>query len=76
MEDQKIKEILIEKNNEFKKLYLKHQEFEEILQAFQQKKTKDEADIVEEQNLKKHKLQLKDAMQKLIFEFKKKLNQG
>ena len=76
MEDQKIKEILIEKNNEFKKLYLKHQEFEEKLQSFQQKKAKNEADIVEEQNLKKHKLQLKDAMQKMIFEFKKKLNQG
>jgi|WetSurMetagenome_2_1015567.scaffolds.fasta_scaffold372599_2 uncharacterized protein YdcH (DUF465 family) len=76
MEDQKLKEILIDKNNEFKKLFLKHQEFEEKLQSFQQKKTKNEADIVEEQNLKKRKLQLKDAMQKMIIEFKKKLNQG
>jgi uncharacterized protein YdcH (DUF465 family) len=76
MEDQKIKEILIEKNSEFKDLYLKHQEFEEKLQSFQQKKTKNEADVVEEQNLKKHKLQLKDAMQEMIFEFRKKLNQG
>jgi uncharacterized protein YdcH (DUF465 family) len=66
MEDQKIKEILIEKNSEFKNLYLKHQEFEEKLQSFQQKKTKNEADVVEEQNLKKHKLQLKDAMQKML----------
>ena len=75
MEDQRLKEILIEKNNEFKKLYLKHQEFEEKLQSVQQKKLKNESDAIEEQVLKKRKLKLKDAMQKMICDFKKKLNQ-
>jgi uncharacterized protein YdcH (DUF465 family) len=74
MEDQKIKEILIEKNSEFKKLFLEHQEFEEKLQFYTQKLFKDDEERVEEKNIKKKKLKLKDAMQKYICEFKKKLN--
>jgi len=74
MEDHKIKEILIEKNGAFKKLFLEHQELEEKLQLHMQKKFKNDEERIEEKNIKKKKLKLKDAMQKHIFEFKKKLN--
>ena len=74
MEDHKIKEILIEKNGAFKKLFLEHQELEEKLQFHMQKKFKNDEERIEEKNIKKKKLKLKDAMQKHIYEFKKKLN--
>ncbi len=71
MEEQKIKEILIEKDSEFKMLFVKHQELEEKLQALQQKKQKSEEERVTEKNIKKEKLRLKDAMQKRICAYKK-----
>jgi len=71
MEEQKIKEILIEKDSEFKMLFIKHQELEEKLQQLLLKKQKSEEERVAEKNIKKEKLRLKDAMQKRIFTFKK-----
>jgi len=72
MEDQRIKEILIEKDSAFKKLFLRHQELEEKLQLFLKKKFKSAEELIEAQNIKKEKLKLKDAMQKQIYAFKKK----
>lgn len=74
MEDHKIKEILIDKNGAFKKLFLEHQELEEKLQFHMQNKFKNDEERIEEKNIKKKKLKLKDAMQKQIYEFKEKLN--
>ena len=74
MEDHKIKEILIEKNGAFKKLFLEHQELEDKLQLHMQNKFKNDEERIEEKNIKKKKLKLKDAMQKHIYEYKKKLN--
>jgi uncharacterized protein YdcH (DUF465 family) len=71
MQEQKIKEILIERDSEFKVLFVKHQELEEQLQGLLQKKAKSEDERIAEKNLKKEKLQLKDAMQKRIEAFKK-----
>ena len=71
MQDQKIKEILIEKDSEFKMLFVKHQELEEKLQQFLQKKQKSEDERIAEKNIKKEKLRLKDAMQKRIDAFRK-----
>jgi uncharacterized protein YdcH (DUF465 family) len=71
MEEQKIKEILIEKDSEFKMLFVKHQELDEKLRALQQKKQKSEEERVAEKNIKKEKLRLKDAMQKRICAHKK-----
>ncbi len=73
MEEQKIKEILIEKDSEFKMLFVKHQELEEKLQAFLQIKHKSEEERVAEKTIKKEKLRLKDAMQKRIYAYKKQL---
>lgn len=74
MDDRRIKEILIEKNGTFKKLFLEHQELEDKLQTLLHNKFKNEEERTEEKNIKKKKLKLKDAMQKHICEFKKKLN--
>ena len=71
MEEQRIKEILIERDSEFKLLFVKHQELEEKLRLYLQKKEKSEEERVAEKNIKKEKLRLKDAMQKRICSFKK-----
>jgi uncharacterized protein YdcH (DUF465 family) len=74
MEDQRIKEILIEKNKKFKELFLRHQEFEQKLKTFTNKSFKTDHDLVEEKKLKKKKLRIKDAMQKYIFEYRNRIN--
>jgi len=71
MQEQKIKETLIEKDSEFKMLVVKHQELEEKLQQFLQRKQKSEDERIAEKNIKKEKLRLKDAMQKRIVVFRK-----
>lgn len=71
MEEQRIKEILIERDSDFKMLFVKHQELEDKLQQTAQKKQKSEEERVMEKNIKKEKLKLKDAMQKRIYAFKK-----
>ena len=71
MEDQRIKEILIEKNNYFKEIFLKHQAFEQQLSELEQKNVRTEMDSNEERILKKQKLRLKDEMQKFIIEYRK-----
>jgi uncharacterized protein YdcH (DUF465 family) len=72
MEDQRIKEILIEKNDNFRKLYLEHQRYEQRLRDLGDKNYKSQTELLEEQNLKKRKLMVKDAMQKIIWEYKEK----
>jgi len=71
MQEQKIKETLIEKDSEFKMLVVKHQELEEKLQQFLQRKQKSEDERIAEKNIKKEKLRLKDAMQKRIDAFRR-----
>ncbi|MBN2345105.1 MAG: YdcH family protein [Candidatus Aminicenantes bacterium] len=71
MEEQRIKEILIERDSEFKMLFVKHQELEEKLRRLQQRKPKSEEERMAEKNIKKEKLRLKDAMQKRICAFRK-----
>lgn len=76
MEDQKIKEILIERDDSFKKLFLRHQELEEKLQSILKKKFKSEEEAVEARNIKKEKLKLKDDMQKQIYAYKHKADRN
>ena len=71
MQEQKIKEILIDRDSEFKMLFVKHQELEEQLQRSLQNKRKSDEERFAEKNLKKEKLRLKDAMQKRISAFRK-----
>jgi uncharacterized protein YdcH (DUF465 family) len=71
MTDHFIKEILIEKNDEFRRLYLKHQRYEQELLDLYSKRVKTQDDLLWEQNLKKKKLQIKDAMQELIIRYRR-----
>lgn len=71
MQEQRIKEILIERDSEFKMLFVKHQELEERLQRALLKRQKSDEERVAEKNLKKEKLRLKDAMQKRIDAFRR-----
>jgi len=71
MQEQKIKEILIDRDSEFKMLFVKHQELEERLQRSLQNKRKSDEERIAEKNLKKEKLRLKDAMQKRIIAFRR-----
>ena len=75
MNDQKIKEILIKQNETFKTLNLKHQEFDQRLSELNNRSFKSEKDWIEVRNLKKHKLRIKDSMQKYIFEYRKNKTQ-
>jgi len=75
MNDQTIKEILIKKNENFKDLNLKHQEFDKRLKELNKRNIKTEKELVELQDLKKHKLRIKDSMQRYIFEYRKKNTQ-
>ena len=71
MNDQVIKEILIEQNQSFKDLDLKHQEFDQRLTELNNRGIKSDNDLVELQELKKHKLRIKDSMQRFIHEYRK-----
>jgi uncharacterized protein YdcH (DUF465 family) len=71
MEEQKIKEILIERDSEFKMLFVKHQELEDKLQELLRRRPKTEEERIAEKTIKKEKLRLKDAMQKRISSYPK-----
>ena len=75
MNDQSIKEILIRQDEYFKSLDLKHREFEQRLEELDSRKIKTDRDWLEVRNLKKHKLQIKDSMQRYIFEYRKNKTQ-
>ena len=71
MDDQKIREILVQQNENFKNLELKHREFDHQLKQLNNRSFKTDKERIEERNLKKHKLKLKDSMQRYIFEYRK-----
>ena len=73
MQDLQIKKILIRDNIDFKRLNLKHQEYERKLQELHSGSIKTEKVWREAQNLKKKKLKLKDLMQKYILEYRKQV---
>lgn len=68
----KVREFLLENNNEFREFHKKHQLCEQELEKIFSKKDITGDDLQNEQILKRKKLKLKDSMQELIIEFKKK----
>lgn len=66
MEDQRIREILIEKDGDFRRLFIKHQEFQQQLDDLFMARENGDAEQIQVRELKKRKLQAKDAMQRLI----------
>ncbi len=71
MKDSEIKEILVKSNEEFKKIYEEHQNFENQLKGFQSKHFLTSEEEIEMKKIKKKKLVLKDRMQKYIDDYKR-----
>jgi len=72
VEDQRIKEILIEQSEIFKTLFLQHQLCEEQLLSYTVKTFKNDSEMLEEQEIKKKKLLIKDDMQRMIIEYRER----
>ncbi|MBN1196888.1 MAG: YdcH family protein [Candidatus Aminicenantes bacterium] len=73
MEDQRIKEILIEKDDGFRRLFIEHQEFQQQLDDLFGTESSSEVLQIRVRNLKKRKLQLKDAMQRMIIAYRRRI---
>ncbi len=72
MRETEIKELLINNNAEFKKIYDEHQNYEKELDKFKEKHylTNNEEILIKE--IKKKKLRLKDKMQEMIENYENK----
>jgi len=64
-----IKQILINENEEFKKLFKKHQAFENDLEEMNKRPYLTTQEQMEVTNIKKHKLILKTQMEQIIQEY-------
>ncbi len=71
MKESEIKELLIDNDAEFKRIYEEHQNYEKELERFKEKHylTSDEQILIKE--IKKKKLRLKDKMQSMIENYEK-----
>ena len=63
---QDLKEVLLRTNEEFSQLVAKHHELEDRLHQLTSKHYLSEPEQLEEVNLKKRKLQLKDRMEDIL----------
>jgi uncharacterized protein YdcH (DUF465 family) len=61
-----LKEDLLQTDDEFRRLYAEHQEYERRLELINQKTLPSEADEVEAKRIKLHKLALKDRMEQIL----------
>lgn len=61
-----LKAELIETDEEFRRLYEEHKEYESRLQSLNQKSLLSQEDEAEEKKIKLHKLVLKDHMEQIL----------
>lgn len=61
-----LKAELIQTDNDFRRLYEEHQEYERRLEALNHKSLLSQEDEVEEKRIKLHKLALKDQMEQIL----------
>ena len=61
-----LKAELIETDDDFRRLFEEHQEYERRLQAIHQKTLLSQDDEMEEKKIKLHKLALKDRMEQIL----------
>jgi len=73
MDEKKIKEYLLQENEEFKRIYEEHQECEQQLAELRTRLFLFEEDRFKEKELKKKKLRLKDEMFRMIEEYRQRM---
>ncbi|HVR97518.1 MAG TPA: YdcH family protein [Thermoanaerobaculia bacterium] len=61
-----LKDELLQTDDEFRRLYEEHQEYERRLATINQKTLLSQDDEVEEKKIKLHKLALKDRMEQIL----------
>ena len=61
-----LRQELISTDDEFRRLYEEHQEYERRLQEINQKTLLSQDDEIEEKKIKIHKLALKDRMEEIL----------
>ncbi len=71
MKEKELKEHLLIKDEVFRKAYKQHKQLEKKLERLKQKDFLTEAENMEEKELKKKKLFLKDKMYYLMIEYRK-----
>ncbi|MGB7295688.1 MAG: YdcH family protein [Candidatus Aminicenantales bacterium] len=72
MNEQALKDLMLRENEDFRKLYEEHQECEKRLEILQIKSVLSEGEKIEERELKKRKLALKDRMYLMMAEFQRR----
>ncbi len=73
MREEEIKALLLKKNREFREANRLHQQYEKKLEKLKSKNFLTEAEKMEEKELKKKKLALKDRMYYMMTEYNKSL---
>ncbi len=64
--DDLLKEELLQTDDEFRRLYEEHQDYERRLQELNHKSMFSQEDEIEEKKIKLHKLVLKDQMEEIL----------
>ncbi len=64
--DKALMERLLKENEEFKKAYLEHREYDKKVEQMEKKGFLSTAEMLEKKRLKKLKLKLKDQMEEII----------
>ena len=73
MEEDEIKEVLIQQDETFRQLYRQHQEIEQSLSKLREKGLLTSSEELAEKELKKRKLKLKDEIYQRIVIYKEKV---
>jgi uncharacterized protein YdcH (DUF465 family) len=73
MEEKQLKELLAREIPDFKRAFEEHQRYEKVLETLSGKPILTDEEELEEKELKKKKLILKDRMYQMMFEYRKSL---
>jgi uncharacterized protein YdcH (DUF465 family) len=71
MKEKELKELLLKRNEEFREVYREHMELDKKLEKLRKKSFLTEAEKMDEKELKKRKLVLKDKMYYLMTKYRK-----
>jgi uncharacterized protein YdcH (DUF465 family) len=73
MEEKELKELLAKESLDFRRAFEEHQRYEKALETLTAKPFLTNEEELEEKELKKKKLILKDRMYQMMFEYRKSL---